>query len=167
VVVATVVVVGVVVIGVTWAIIDASSASSEMGGTQDLGGNAGTTPTYASSEDEELGIPSVPLNPDGTVTVQKDEDGYWTGNYEVASTLDRINKGEELPFETPHDGEEFGNSVHGENVLPEQKEGYYTEYVVPDSDKSHAGNYRIVKGDNGEIYFSWGHYRGGTWVRIK
>jgi guanyl-specific ribonuclease Sa len=55
------------------------------------------------------------------------------------------------------------------DVLPEQDDpNYYTEHVVPDPSKpNHAGSYRIVTGKGGEVYFTWGHYRPNTWVRIK
>ncbi len=86
------------------------------------------------------------FNPDETEEVSR-------LRQEVAPTLERIEKGEEHPH--PRDGTVFKNR---EGLLPQQPEGYYTEYVHPTQGVEHAGLQRIVKGKGGEIYYTSDHY---------
>ena len=78
----------------------------------------------------------------------------------LRSTLDRINRGERYPH--VRDGSVFGNREH---LLPEQPYGYYKEYVHPVPGMRGAGVERIVKGSNGEIYYTPDHYQ--TFIKIK
>ena len=73
------------------------------------------------------------------------------------STLDRIKRGERLPFRD--DGAVFQNREHR---LPEQPAGYYHEYVDPTPGEPGPGARRVVTGQGGEAYYTTDHYMSFT-----
>jgi RHS repeat-associated protein len=79
---------------------------------------------------------------------------------DLRSTLDRIAKGEPLPYR--NDATVFQNR---EGLLAQRSSGYYTEYVHPTSNISGPGAQRIITGQGGEIYYTPDHYQ--TFIRLK
>ena len=75
------------------------------------------------------------------------------GIVDLQPTLDRIALG--IKYAHRNDGLVFRNS---EGRLPSQIAGYYKEFVVPTPGIIHAGLQRIVKGANGEMWFTPDHY---------
>jgi guanyl-specific ribonuclease Sa len=86
----------------------------------------------------------------------RNEDGkiVFQGDVDVGPTLVRINRGEQLEF--THDGIVFQNR---ERRLPPKPAGYYHEYVHPTPGLDGPGPQRIVRGRNGEIFYTPDHYR--------
>jgi ribonuclease T1 len=82
------------------------------------------------------------------------------GTVDLTPTLDRIARGERLQFHD--DGSTFQNH---ERHLPHQPAGYYSEYVVPTPNLAGPGPQRVVTGRQGEVYYTFDHYR--TFVRVK
>ncbi|HEX2832233.1 MAG TPA: ribonuclease domain-containing protein [Thermoanaerobaculia bacterium] len=78
---------------------------------------------------------------------------------EVEKTLALIEKGG--PFPHRQDGTVFSNR---ENRLPRQARGYYREYTVETPGASTRGARRIVRGRDGETYYTNDHYE--TFIRI-
>ncbi|MBU0577368.1 hypothetical protein KKF04_01380 [Patescibacteria group bacterium] len=72
---------------------------------------------------------------------------------DIQKTLDRIKRGEKFPHK--NDGAIFENR---EEFLPKKSADYYHEYVHPTTDADHAGLQRIIKGKNGELYYTPDHY---------
>lgn len=77
---------------------------------------------------------------------------YWS--WKLSDTLDRIARGEKLPFR--HDATEFQNK---EGFLPLKPPGYYKEYVHPIPGVPGAGTQRIVTDAGGEIHYTPNHYK--------
>lgn len=76
------------------------------------------------------------------------------GDIDLGPTLARINRGERLEFN--HDGIVFQNR---ERRLTAKPQGHYHEYVHPTPGLAGPGPQRIVRGRNGEIYYTPDHYR--------
>jgi RHS repeat-associated protein len=74
--------------------------------------------------------------------------------YSVRETLNRINTGGTNPH--PNDGSVFRNN---EGHLPQKPAGYYREYVHPTPGENGPGAQRVIKGANGEYYYTPNHYR--------
>lgn len=72
---------------------------------------------------------------------------------EAADTVELIDAGG--PFPEDEDGGTFGNR---EELLPDQPQGYYTEYTVPTPGSEDRGARRIVAGRDGELYWTGDHY---------
>ena len=79
---------------------------------------------------------------------------------EALETLDLIRKGGPFPY--ARDGAVFGNF---EKLLPVRERGYYREYTVPTPGLEHQGARRLVRGRDGECYYTDDHYR--SFRRIK
>jgi ribonuclease T1 len=77
----------------------------------------------------------------------------------VAATLALIERGG--PYPHAKDGSVFSNR---EGRLPRQPRGYYREYTVDTPGASNRGARRIVRGTNGETYYTSDHYE--SFVRI-
>jgi filamentous hemagglutinin len=92
----------------------------------------------------------------------RDVDGRvaWRGNVDLAPVLARIEAGGRDPHR--NDGGVFGNR---ERRLPEQRRGYYREYVIRTPGITHAGPQRLVVGAGGELYYTPDHY--DTFRRIR
>ena len=95
------------------------------------------------------------------VTV-RDTDGRiaWRGDIDLQPHLARIEAGERDPHRT--DGGVFGNR---EGLLPARPAAYYREYVVRTPGITHAGPQRLVIGKDGEVFYTYDHYR--TFQRIR
>ncbi|MGN6186878.1 MAG: ribonuclease domain-containing protein [Thermoanaerobaculia bacterium] len=78
---------------------------------------------------------------------------------EVEKVIALIEKGG--PFPHAKDGTVFSNR---ENRLPQQPRGYYREYTVETPGASNRGARRIVRGRNGETYYTNDHYE--SFIRI-
>lgn len=78
---------------------------------------------------------------------------------QLLDTLALINRGGPYPY--PKDGSVFSNR---EGRLPSQPRGYYREYTVPTPAAKNRGARRIVRGKNGETWYTRDHYK--TFVRI-
>lgn len=78
---------------------------------------------------------------------------------QLLETLDLIDRGG--PFRYVKDGSVFSNR---EGRLPEHPRGYYREYTVPTPTAKNRGARRIVRGKNGETWYTRDHYK--TFVRI-
>lgn len=81
-------------------------------------------------------------------------------NKAINETLSRINCGVKLAHR--NDGTIFKNM---EGLLPKQAKGYYREFVVPTPGVKGAGLQRLIKGLNGEIFYSPNHYK--SFIRVK
>lgn len=90
--------------------------------------------------------------PDVTV---RDVDGRvaWRGDVDLAPVLARIEAGVRDPHR--NDGGVFGNR---ERLLPEERRGYYREYVIRTPGIAHAGPQRLVVGGAGELFYTSDHY---------
>lgn len=101
----------------------------------------------------------------GRTTIRKqtirNENGkiVFQGDVDLQSTLARIERGERLGF--THDGIVFQNR---ERRLPSKPAGYYHEYIHPTPGVGGPGPQRIIRGRNGETYYTPDHYR--TFQRI-
>ncbi|MFJ6898760.1 ribonuclease domain-containing protein [Streptomyces hokutonensis] len=73
---------------------------------------------------------------------------------EARQTVTLIDRGGPFPY--AKDGVVFGNY---EELLPEQKRGYYHEYTVRTPGSRDRGARRIVTGQGGEIYYTDDHYK--------
>ncbi len=78
---------------------------------------------------------------------------------ELVRTLARIESGG--PFPHKQDGTIFGNR---ERRLPQHPRGYYREYTVRTPGASNRGARRVVRGSEGELYYTRDHYE--TFIRI-
>lgn len=75
------------------------------------------------------------------------------GTIDVGSTLDRIQSGGKFPHR--NDGSIFKNN---EGLLPKKPEGYYQEVVHPTPGVKGPGSQRVIRGQNGELYYTPDHY---------
>jgi guanyl-specific ribonuclease Sa len=80
---------------------------------------------------------------------------------EVGPTLERIESGVTYPHR--NDGSRFENRA--ETLPVKANEDYYTEYVHPTPGVDHAGEQRVVTGNEGEVYYTSDHYK--NFVRLK
>ncbi|HEX7833309.1 MAG TPA: ribonuclease domain-containing protein [Thermoanaerobaculia bacterium] len=78
---------------------------------------------------------------------------------EVEKTLDLIERNG--PFPHRQDGTVFSNR---EGRLPSRPRGYYREYTVRTPGASNRGARRIVRGSEGELYYTRDHYE--SFIRI-
>ena len=72
---------------------------------------------------------------------------------EARATLALIRKGGPYPY--AKDNSIFGNR---EGLLPKKKRGYYREYTVKTPGERTRGARRIIKGAEGELYYTDDHY---------
>jgi ribonuclease T1 len=77
----------------------------------------------------------------------------------VLQTLELIDRGGPFPY--PRDGITFNNREH---QLPSHPRGWYREYTVPTPGAHNRGARRIIRGKNGETYYTRDHYR--SFVRL-
>jgi guanyl-specific ribonuclease Sa len=124
-------------------------------------------PTEAESS-EAPAVAERPVTPAGkklqtkipNVTVRDQDDKVvFRGTIDVGPTLARIERGEKLRFS--HDGIVFENR---ERRLPKKGSGYYREYVHPTKEIGGPGPQRIVKGKEGEVFYTHDHYQ--TFLRL-
>lgn len=73
---------------------------------------------------------------------------------QLIATLARIESGGPYPYDK--DGSVFANR---ERLLPQKPRGYYREYTVPTPNASSRGARRVVRGREGETYYTRDHYR--------
>jgi len=78
---------------------------------------------------------------------------------QLAKTLALIDRGGPFPY--PKDGTVFANR---EGLLPSQPRGWYREYTVPTPGAKNRGARRVVRGKDGETWYTRDHYK--TFVRI-
>jgi len=76
---------------------------------------------------------------------------------QVLQTLALIERGGPFPY--PRDGVIFGNF---ERRLPQHPRGWYHEYTVPTPGAHNRGARRVIRGKNGETYYTRDHYRSFT-----
>lgn len=72
---------------------------------------------------------------------------------ELERTLALIERGGPFPYDK--DGSIFSNR---EGLLPRQPRGYYREYTVKTPGAPNRGARRVVRGSNGETYYTRDHY---------
>jgi ribonuclease T1 len=77
----------------------------------------------------------------------------------IQRTLQLIDQGGPFPY--PKDGVTFQNREH---KLPERPSGYYREYTVPTPGATNRGARRIVRGRDGDTWYTADHYK--TFMRI-
>jgi ribonuclease T1 len=77
----------------------------------------------------------------------------------ATETLALIEKGGPYPYRK--DGSVFSNR---EGRLPSKPRGYYREFTVPTSGEGDRGARRIIRGGQGETYYTRDHY--ATFTRI-
>jgi len=126
------------------------SASPPASSRDDAPDLAGDGPVGASSDTARSPrwiIPDIAIR-------DEDDQLVYEGTVELSSTVDRIRAGRKLRF--PNDGAVFQNR---ERRLPDRPHGYYREYVHPTDELSGPGPQRIVKGRNGELYYTPDHYK--------
>jgi ribonuclease T1 len=80
---------------------------------------------------------------------------------EALDTLGLIDQDGPFPFD--RDGITFQNR---EELLPDQRGGYYREFTVITPGLSHRGPRRIVAGEEGERYFTPDHYESFERIRL-
>jgi len=80
---------------------------------------------------------------------------------EALETLGLIDEGGPFPFD--RDGITFQNR---EELLPDERGGYYREFTVITPGLSHRGPRRIVAGEEGERYFTPDHYESFERIRL-
>jgi len=73
---------------------------------------------------------------------------------QVVATIEAIGRGGPFPY-PKKDGTVFANR---ERRLPQQKRGYYREYTVPTPGAGNRGARRIIRGQNGETWYTRDHY---------
>ena len=78
---------------------------------------------------------------------------------QLDATLALIDRGGPFPYR--QDGATF---VNRERRLPQQPQGYYREYTVPTPGAKNRGARRVVKGRNGETWYTRDHYK--TFIRL-
>lgn len=78
---------------------------------------------------------------------------------QVLQTLELIERGGPFPY--PRDGITFNNR---EKQLPAHPRGWYREYTVPTPGAHNRGARRVIRGKNGETYYTRDHYR--SFVRL-
>lgn len=78
---------------------------------------------------------------------------------QIQATLDLIARGG--PFPHRQDGSTFQNR---EGHLPAKPRGYYREYTVPTPGASNRGARRIVRGQDGDTWYTRDHYK--TFIRL-
>lgn len=59
------------------------------------------------------------------------------------------------PFRYDKDGATFGNR---ERLLPSRPQGYYREYTVDKPGSADRGPWRIIAGQDGDLYWTSDHY---------
>lgn len=94
-----------------------------------------------------------PERPQQSSQVRSDEQS------QLDATLALIDRGGPFPYR--RDGATFGNR---ERRLPQQPNGYYREYTVPTPGAKNRGARRVVKGRNGETWYTRDHYK--TFIRL-
>ncbi len=72
---------------------------------------------------------------------------------QARDTLALIHAGGPFPYDK--DGAVFQNR---ERILPLRPTGYYHEYTVPKPGESDRGPWRLVAGDDGDVYWTADHY---------
>ena len=72
---------------------------------------------------------------------------------EAHETIQLIDEGGPFPYDK--DGSTFQNR---EGILPDESNGYYSEYTVITPGSRDRGARRIVGGDDGELYYTDDHY---------
>ena len=87
-------------------------------------------------------------------TTERAEPRQSTEQAQLEATLALIERGG--PFPHRQDGAVFENR---ERRLPQQPRGYYLEYTVPTPGAQNRGARRVVKGRNGETWYTRAHYR--------
>ncbi|WP_068469970.1 RHS repeat-associated core domain-containing protein, partial [Candidatus Protochlamydia phocaeensis] len=78
----------------------------------------------------------------------------YRGWVDLRQTIERIKNGLKLSFR--NDGSIFKNR---EGLLPKKDINYYQEFVHPTPGINHAGPQRIIRGANGETYYTPDHYK--------
>ncbi len=78
---------------------------------------------------------------------------------QLDATLALIDRGGPFPYR--QDGATFQNR---ERRLPQQPQGYYREYTVPTPGAKNRGARRVVRGRNGETWYTRDHYK--TFIRL-
>ena len=79
---------------------------------------------------------------------------------QLEKTVALIEKGGPFPY--PKDGTVFSNR---ERRLPAKPRGYYREYSVPTPGAKNRGARRVVRGSDGETWYTRDHYE--TFMRIE
>lgn len=95
----------------------------------------------------------------GTFESKKEPAAKPAQDAQLQATLDLIERGGPFPYR--QDGATFGNR---ERRLPIKEPGYYREYTVPTPGAKNRGARRIVKGKNGETWYTQDHYK--TFIRL-
>ncbi len=80
---------------------------------------------------------------------------------EALDTLGLIDQDGPFPFD--RDGITFQNR---EELLPDERGGYYREFTVISPGLSHRGPRRIVAGEEGERYYTADHYESFERIRL-
>lgn len=70
------------------------------------------------------------------------------------SLLDFLDAGGTFPPES-HEGEEFRND---QGLLPLREPGYYHRYTIPTEGVDGPGRRRLVRGNDGDTYYTNDHY---------
>ena len=102
---------------------------------------------------------SVQERRDAPVAARQDASVPAGERAQLGKTLALIDRGGPFPY--PKDGTVFANR---EGQLPSQPRGYYREYTVPTPGANTRGARRVIRGKNGETWYTRDHYK--TFVRI-
>lgn len=159
----------VLVIGIAWWLItsprDGGTASSGGGG----GGQAAVTSQAGSSM---IGTPPGRTTPPrtsntrATTTVDPDSGLRWIDASalppEGRTTLTLISAGGPYPFPRNDDRPYYNNN----RVLPQHPGGWFREYTVLTPGVSSRGARRIVRGDDGALFWTADHYDSFSRIRV-
>lgn len=119
---------------------------SVLSGCAPSSGSAGSSSSTASERATSTGSTQAS---DGLRTV-----AYADLPKQAKDTIELIDAGGPFPYPRD-DGKTFGNF---EGILPKQKRGYYQEYTVPTPGADTRGARRIVRGQDGTMYYTSDHY---------
>ncbi|WP_208727395.1 polymorphic toxin-type HINT domain-containing protein [Leptospira bourretii] len=103
---------------------------------------------------------------DGVRVVDKRTGKVLEGTVDLKPTLQRIEQGGRFPHR--NDGSIFNNRpLPGKTTpeLPVKPDGYYTEYVHPTPGVQGPGPQRIVRGANGDMWYTPDHY--DSFIRLN
>lgn len=164
----------VVVVGIWWlAGGEPGTSTASLGpGQETIGATAAPPSATPTPSATPSATPSVTASPSAIATPTPSElpafDPYSGLPYveaadlpaEAQRTMALIDRGGPYPYSA--DDSTFHNY---EGVLPEQPDGYYHEFTVETPGSDDRGARRIVRGANGERYYTDDHYE--TFARIR
>lgn len=134
----------------------ASDLPSEIEVTPSKNAAPATAPPETAPSDSHPAAPPAarPTLIRGVTLKNVNGDVIYRGDVDLQPTIDRIAAGGRNAHR--NDGSTFSNR---EGRLPRRPSGYYREYVVPTPDLKGPGPQRLIRGQQGEFYYTADHYK--------